>query len=273
MAFYKLTFSPTGRTQAVADILGYRFGKNPVCVDLSKPDVDVANLQLSKKDFVLVSVPCYGGRVPALATQRLQGLQANGSLCVLAVVYGNRAFDDALIELYDIMTAAGLRCIAGVAAVAEHSIFRTFASQRPGEGDTMQLLDFARQIVARVREGVADLELEVPGERPYKEMPEFTLKPHAEENCTGCGTCAKQCPAQAIPASHPIETDEEVCIACQRCVEVCPHGVRKVGLLARTQAYRMLQGPCSTPKENQLFLAEHRPQQSEGTEDVTEDAE
>lgn len=256
MALHKLVFSPTGRTARAAEAVSARLGELAAEVDLCAQDCDVSTLELGVCDICVVAVPCFGGRVPALAAERLQGLQGNGASAALVVAYGNRDFEDALVELQDLMDERGFRCVAGVAAVCEHSIFRTFATYRPGADDLKQLRKFSLEIARLLVNGPAQLKLELPGTRPYREAGGRTLVPHAVENCTRCGECATMCPVGAIPVSDPMTVDDETCIGCMRCIEVCPRGVRKLDLLTRTQLYRQLQPLCAVPKPNQLWLAE-----------------
>ena len=46
----------------------------------------------------------YAGRVPALAVERLKGIKTSGVKCVIVAVYGNRAYEDALVEMQDVAT-------------------------------------------------------------------------------------------------------------------------------------------------------------------------
>ena len=55
-----------------------------------------------------------------------------GARAVLMCVYGNRAYEDTLVELADTAEKAGFHVIAAVAAIAEHSVVRRFAAGRPG---------------------------------------------------------------------------------------------------------------------------------------------
>lgn len=51
--------------------------------------------------MAVIAVPSYAGRVPAPAVQRLTAMQGNGARAVLVCVYGNRAYEDTLVELED----------------------------------------------------------------------------------------------------------------------------------------------------------------------------
>ncbi|HPB81617.1 MAG TPA: 4Fe-4S binding protein [Spirochaetota bacterium] len=43
------------------------------------------------------------------------------------------------------------------------------------------------------------------------------------EDCTSCGTCAGECPAEAISEGDDIYViDQDACTECGTCVDVCP---------------------------------------------------
>jgi ferredoxin len=42
------------------------------------------------------------------------------------------------------------------------------------------------------------------------------------EECVACGTCAEECPVEAIQEGEPYVINEEKCTDCGSCSEVCP---------------------------------------------------
>lgn len=251
MSTYSIYFSPTGGTKRVMDCLAQGWDKAEA-LDLSDPTTDYSSFSFGAEDLCLIGVPSFGGRVPQTAVERLGKMKADRTPAVLVCVYGNRAYEDTLLELSDTLTAAGFRPRAAVAAIAEHSIMHQFAAGRPDEADARELAEFAERIKVSLMED-ADKELTLPGNRPYK-LFGGTLKPSVTESCTGCGICAKVCPVQAISVDNPKNPAEERCISCMRCVAVCPDGGRVVdgklleGLVSRIG--KALEGH----KENELML-------------------
>lgn len=149
MKYAQLIFSPTGGTKKVADAITGKWDKNVETVDLTDASADFIKLQMQKGDLVLIAVPSYGGRVPDLAVKRLAQVQGGGTCCVLVCVYGNRAYEDTLIELYDAAQKSGFYTLAAVAAIAEHSIIHQYAANRPDQQDIEKLHDISAKILAR----------------------------------------------------------------------------------------------------------------------------
>lgn len=246
-------FSPTGGTKKVLDILAKDCLPRQE-IDLSVPDADYRGNRFAREDVCWVAVPSFGGRVPAVAVERLLQLQGNGARAVAIVVYGNRAFDDTLLELRDTLTRCGFRTVAAVGAVAEHSIMRQYGAGRPDAADRAELNGFAEKIKAALASTAPQDELQVPGKRPYQEYGGVPLKPSAGKKCTECGACAALCPVGAIPKNSPRQTDNTRCISCMRCITVCPQGARTLNPVILNAAVLGLKKACTTRKENTLYL-------------------
>lgn len=248
--YYSIYFSPTGGTKKVADILTNHLDGDFVGVDLCR---DINPLELTAEDICLISVPSFGGRVPAVNVERLKKIAGNGARAILNCVYGNRHWDDTLTELQDILEECGFLCIAAIAAVAEHSIFRQFATGRPDEDDKKQLTGFVKEIQQKLDGGSDRLEL-VGSHGTYKEYNGVPFKPEANEDCTLCGLCAKECPVAAINPENPKVTDHEACISCMRCISLCLVHARDLDAELLKTKGEAIAPHLSGRKENHLFL-------------------
>lgn len=254
MSIFEIVFSPTGGTQKVSCAIASGFKKPTKFIDLMKFDCDYSEFCFSENDICLVSVPSYGGRIPAITEERLLKMSGGGALAVMMAVYGNRAYEDTLIELEAVLTRAGFRCIAAVSALAQHSIMNEFAATRPYKQDIEELETFSIKIVEKCEKGDYNGPVKVPGSVPYREYKGLAIKPKANNKCTRCGECALQCPVGAISREDPSITDKNKCITCMRCVKVCPKQARNLNSLLVGVAAKKMKKSCSDRKQNELFI-------------------
>lgn len=254
MKYMQLIFSPTGGTKRAAELLSAQWSEAVETVDLTDPAVDFAKVNLEPGDLVLIALPSYGGRVPGLAAERLARIRGNSAKCVLLCVYGNRAYEDTLIEMYDIAKGCGFMVAAAVSAVAEHSIMHQYAAGRPDREDERRLKDIAGSIIEKFRAEELAGEPQIPGRRPYKKPGGGGLVPKAGPDCNGCGLCAAGCPAGAIDRDNLKTADPEKCISCMRCVAQCPKSARGVNGAMVSVVALAIKKECSRRKEAELFI-------------------
>lgn len=222
--------------------------------ELCNPAAMLSVTELTKEDVAIIAMPVYGGRIPTLATERLKQLvKANEARCVVVAVYGNRAYDDALLEMYKTAKEMGFRVIAAIGAVAEHSIIRKYGAGRPDADDEAELKSFGAKIKEAIEQEKTIEESMIPGSFPYKK-PMAGPNPTADKSCSGCGKCAAECPVGTIPADNLRKVNKDLCISCMRCVSVCPQEARCIGMLMHGAIALAIKKGCSERKRNELFI-------------------
>ena len=269
MNLYNIYFSATGRAKEIADIVAKTDNEGVIDIDLSRQDFDRTKYDFTPEDLCLAAVSVYEGRVPKPARERLARLKGNGAGVVLLAVYGARAIDDCLIEMYDILTRAGFVPVAGMEAVAQHSIITSIAADRPSQKDKEEIKSFAakvhNQLMARLAEKGREFSyagymegktLPLPGNRPYVDMGGLPLHPKGNKKCISCGICAKNCPVGAISKENPRATDGKKCITCMRCVKLCPTHARDFNPLLVKVAGMAMKKRFAGEKTNKLYMAE-----------------
>ncbi len=258
-------FSPTRTTSTILDQIANSLEiVNTTKIDLTCPQTEQDPNQLStgKEELVLFGAPVYGGRIPPLAAKRLSQLKGNQTPAVVIVVYGNRAFEDALLELSDLVRARGFIPIAGAAFIGEHS-FSThdnpIAKARPDQADLNNIEAFGEKIKEKIM-GIQNLGAEhiplIPGDTPYKELHKIPIKPPItiESDCTQCMACVDACPTQAIDKEDLLKTDQDTCIRCAACVKICPENARIYDDPKLQEISKRLSTNCCDRKEPEFFL-------------------
>lgn len=247
-------FSPTHTSAKIARAIGEGIGwgarvEVDLTTDLSDQPIEIAH------SLTILAVPVYAGRVAPLALQRLRRLKATDAPAILVAVYGNRDYEDALVELRDVAIEQGFTPLAAGAFIGEHSYSRPnmpIAEGRPDAADLQVAKDFGRQCLARLEQQGAGEPFFIKGNVPYRYVgPATPAAPVSTEACFGCGSCIELCPTHAIRLSDEgkIETEVSLCIKCCACVKECPNGAR----VFDTPYTALLHEKCAVRREPELF--------------------
>ena len=244
-------FSPTGGTKRVAQLLGGRLG-----LELEELDITAGKPErsFSPDELAVFAVPVYGGRIPAPVHERMKNIEGSGTPAAVLAVYGNRAVDDAGLEMADAAEKKGFRCIAGAEFITRHSVDTSYGSGRPDESDLKIMDEFAAKLTEKLSQDEPET-VKLPGARPYKDYGGIPIKPGVKKKlCTGCGKCAQHCPAGAIDPKEPFRTDKAACISCMGCISVCPSGARYICAPFRFAGKMSLKKLCSDRQEPKYYI-------------------
>lgn len=256
-------FSPTGTTRKIINAIVRGMGKvNEKTMDLTLSRDASQQFPVFKDELVILGAPVYSGRLPAEAVKRLSKLKGDNTPAVVVVVYGNREFEDALLELRNLAVEQGFIPVAGAAFIGEHSYTSPetpIAEGRPEKEDIAGAEDFGKRIIKKlssVKNPDKTAAVDVPGNFPYKDaMPRTDDCARSDmDKCTYCSTCVTVCPTDAITPDDYYSTDPKLCIMCCACVKICPEDARYIDSTRIKQISKWLSENCATPKQPQIFI-------------------
>lgn len=250
-------FSATGTTRKIVRAVKGALSVPKVDYNLLRKPVD-QEVSVDSDNLLVVAMPVYNGRIPALAAESLKKMKGNNTPAIVIAVYGNREYDDALLEMKLMMQEQGFFVLGCGAFLARHSIFPNVASERPDADDLAQVASFTEQCVAKLA-GMASAEgyvaPEVKGNFPLMPLKTVPMKPSSGDDCDCCGICEKVCPVQAITVTGTTaETNPDLCISCGACITICPIESRQY----RGEDYEKFKGKFTARfgarKENETYL-------------------
>lgn len=277
-ATHLVFFSPTHTSAKIARAVGDGIGmgrrmETDLTLDESADPIEITNA------LTVIAAPVYGGRVAPAALKRLKRLKGNNAPAILIAVYGNRDYEDALIELRDTAVELGFTPLSAGAFIGEHSYSTTnmpIAAGRPDASDLQIAFQFGQDSLKKLKEKttITSPELQaacklkslggklsillssffIKGTSPYKIIQAGKPAcPVCTEACFVCGECVEVCPTHAISISKDgsqIETDINRCIKCCACVKECPNEAR----VFHTPFAAILHEKFNTRREPELFF-------------------
>lgn len=261
-------FSPTGNSRRVCRALLRGIGTEVAEtreVDITQPDSRETVYRFRQEDLVVITLPVYAGRIPNKLLPFVENnLKGDHTPAVIAVTYGNRSYDNALIEMRETLIPNGFDIVAAIAVPSEHPFSKQLANGRPNGRDLEEIQRFAQNVASRLASAEEHNLLQLPGEWPcnyYVPKGEDGLpanflkaKPVTDASrCNRCGLCARLCPMGSINRENPSDV-EGICIKCHSCIHHCPNGAKQFDDKAFISHVRMLETHYTEEKEIAFFI-------------------
>ena len=264
-------FSPTGNAKKVITTMAKKaaecLGVSMEAFDFTLPENREGITSFEREDLVFFSTPVYAGRIPNKMLPYVQSaFEGNGALAVPVSVFGNRNFDNGLIELRNELELHGFHTIAAAGIPTEHVFSSKLATGRPDANDLAKIAEFGEKVAKKVSEMTEiPAKIEVRGDDPVtayytplgtdgKPAVFLKAKPKTDpEKCTKCGICATVCPMGSIPKDAP-DTCTGICIKCHACIKACPTGAKYLDDAAFLSHVEMLKQNYTRRAEAEWFI-------------------
>lgn len=286
-------FSPTGNTKKYTEAMAAAVTADYEVLDLTKVQNKEVQREFGADELVIIGMPVYAGRIPMAAAPRLDGLKGNGTPCILVATYGNRHYDDALVEMEDIAKKNGF-VVKGAAALIGRHTYGEIEVNRPDAADLEAAADFAKRICAaldknaeqkctctdtarRIEEmGVCtpsvkgdekdasdektenaaenSMESTIPGNRPYQKEAIPGGK-FKPLTSDACVGCGV-CKEECPVAAigDDFQVNPETCISCFRCIRNCPVGAKNMDVEAYHTFAEDFTKKLAARRENEFFM-------------------
>lgn len=231
-----LCFSPTHTTLRVLRAIAAGTGLPCTEYDLTLPGQRAAFLReppsFDRETLVLLGAPVYAGHVLKLFGAAVSACRGCGAPAVTVCLYGNRCYDEAVLDLYDLSVNAGFVPFAAAAFVGEHSFTAAVGTGRPNADDRAGAERFGRALLKKVgtcgplsRDRVPFVARDNGLVGSHRSSLSVVSGPTVRADlCTHCGACIDACPMGVLSAAAgglPV-CAARGCLKCRACARVCP---------------------------------------------------
>jgi len=243
---YGIYFSPTNNSKKYVEAMAKSLNQQTTFIDLTIKSIK--EQQFSKDDFLIIGAPVYGGRIPGISKQRFKSLKGNQTPCVLVATYGNRHYDDALVEMSDLFEKNGFIVYGACALIGRHT-YGEIQVDRPNNEDLKQARDFIKTVYERKLKIQTTLN---GNHHDDEKMNKGSFHPLTNNQCVHCKICVNNCPVGAI--LEDCQTINDQCISCFRCIRNCPMEAKNMNEENYINFATKFTEKLKERKENEFFL-------------------
>lgn len=242
---YGIYFSPTNNSKKYVEAMAKSLDVNAKMIDVT---THAQPFSFSQEDFVIIGAPVYGGRIPGVSKERFNELKGTNTPCVLVASYGNRHYDDALVEMKDLFEANGFVAYGACAVIGRHT-YGEIQVDRPNQDD----LNVATAFIQSVYQRALPLQTTLPG-NSHEDIKQNkgNFHPLTNDTCIHCQICVQNCPVQAIEGDAI--TISEKCISCFRCIRNCPIQAKHMNVPAYNDFAVSFTEKLKERRENEFFM-------------------
>lgn len=240
-------FSATDNTRKSVNAMAECFDGEKQIIDITD-NKEYSETNIDKNTFVIFGAPVYAGRLPYIAKERFAKFKGNNTPCTLVLTYGNRHYDDALKEFYDMATEQGFVVMGCATLVCKHT-YGQIQTERPDEKDLSQDKEFIKAVLNKKQ--ATDLHINV-NDITKPVMTKGHFLPHTDNNCIKCGLCVRKCPMGAI--AKDCVSIENNCMSCLRCVKICPKKAKNVQYDEYIKFAEEFTQKLKNRRENEYFI-------------------
>ena len=241
---YAIYFSPTDNSKKYVEAMCKAISNEYISLDITSKEV---YKDFTNEDFVIIGAPVYAGRIPHVSKQRFSLFKGNKTPCIIVGTYGNRHYDDALVEMQDLFESNGFVVYGACALIGRHT-YGSIAIDRPNENDLKEACKFSFEIYHR-NKAIQNI---IPGNHHDNDVVnKGRFHPLTTKSCIQCGLCVSNCPVGAI--LEDCKTISNDCISCFRCIRKCPVMAKNMDDENYNSFAAMFTEKLKEPRENEYF--------------------
>ena len=263
--------SPVGRTRKVSTYIAGLIAQLLDCELIEINATDPATRQTERtfgpNELLILASPTMRGQLPAhIGDDFATYLHGSDTPAIAISTFGNRAFDNSLAYMNEVLNTNGFLPFSAAAFCCQHEFTAQLGTGRPDDSDMRAASAFAARSVTCLKTidvpnplaipGSADAEFYVPVGLNGEPVHFQDSKPTTDlSKCIACGICAEVCPLGSIDPAQ-FDNVSGACIKCHACVKKCPQQAKYFDSYDLLTHIKQLERDHSTRQENAFFYAD-----------------